>query len=84
MQLKSFLLAAALLPFISAAPVAVAEPAIGAPLYEKSTAYSIIKDRSPTELYEKAADYSIIKERKQTEEKKRGDLYIDATYYDKE
>ena len=82
MQLKSLILAAALLPFINVAPVAVAELATDTSLYERGTAYTAIKNRSPTELNDKAADYSIVKER-EAEEEKREDLYIGANYYDK-
>jgi hypothetical protein len=78
--LKSLILAAALLPFISAAPVAVAETATDTSLYERGTAYATIKNRNPTVLNEKAADYSIVKER-EAEEQKREELYIDANYY---
>jgi len=58
--LKSLILAAALLPFISAAPVAVAETATDTSLYERGTAYTTI-NRNQTVLNEKAADCSIVK-----------------------
>jgi hypothetical protein len=69
-------------PLISAAPVAVAEPATDTSLYERGTAYTTIKKRNPTLLNESAADYSIVKER-EAEEEKREDLHIGTNYYDK-